>query len=311
MVCIDKNNPFTYAQLKKYMLDLEKEYPFLDLFSLGQSVLGRELFCIRCGKGKFRVFINGAHHGSEWITALMLTEFIRELSFAVTNKECLEGIDIKELLEKVSFYICPMVNPDGVNLSICGITSDIPQKIREKLIIYNNESTDFFGKWQANARGVDLNHNYSAGFYEGKKMEKQLNIYRPGPTRFSGNSPESEPEVLAMVKFTRMLNPGIAIAYHTQGEEIYYTYMGKESKKSREIGEKMAELSGYTLSEPDGMASFSGYKDWVIDELGIPAYTIEAGKGKNPLPLLDFDDIYCKNRRLLLGLFTDCLQNKH
>ena len=35
---------------------------------------------------------------------------------------------------------------------------------------YNQQSDDF-SHWQANARGVDLNHNYDSGFYEYKKIE--------------------------------------------------------------------------------------------------------------------------------------------
>ena len=109
----------------------------------------------------------------------------------------------------------------------------------------------------------------------------------------------------------RKICPDIAIAYHTQGEEIYYDFCGKEPKISKEIGEKMANLTGYKLSKPEGMASYSGYKDWVISALGLPAFTVEAGIGKNPLPLCDFDDLYYKNRKMLLRLFTDCLQNIH
>ena len=311
MTIVNKKAPFTYGMLKKSLTELLQNYPFLDLFSLGQSHLKRELYCVRFGKGKTKIFLNGAHHGCEWITALMLTYFLEEISKGYVLKSKIDDIDIFTLYKNVSFYICPMVNPDGVNLAILGLTDDIPKKIQEKLILYNNNSRDFIGSWQANIKGVDLNHNYDAGFSLGKEMEKKLSIFRPSPTRFSGKCPESEPEVLALVKFTRKICPDIAIAYHTQGEEIYYDFCGKEPKISKEIGEKMANLTGYKLSKPEGMASYSGYKDWVISALVLPAFTVEAGLGKNPLPLCDFDDLYYKNRKMLLRLFTDCLQNIH
>lgn len=311
MPIVNKNEPFTFYMLKKNLAELSQSYPFLEVFPLGKSCLMHELYCIRWGEGKTKIFINGAHHGLEWITALLLTYFVEELSEFYTKDKISDGVDIKKLYKNVSYYICPMVNPDGVNLAICGLTREIPPKIREKLLLYNNNSTNFSDKWQANIRGVDLNHNYDACFYEGKEEEKRLNIFRPSATRFSGRKPESEPESHAIAEFTRKLRPDIAIAYHTQGREIYYSFCEKEPKEAKKIGEKMAQLSGYKLSEPEGMASFSGYKDWVIDKLGIPAYTIEAGFGKNPLPLSDFDKIYAENRKMLVRLFTDCLQNKH
>ena len=39
----------------------------------------------------------------------------------------------------------------------------------------------------------------------------------------------------------------------------------------------------------------AGYWDWVLLELGIPAYTIEAGSGKNPLPLENLPQLYQEN----------------
>jgi len=38
--------------------------------------------------------------------------------------------------------------------------------------------------------------------------------------------------------------------------------------------------------------SFDGCKDWFISKFNRPGFTIECGKGKNPLPLSDFVGIY-------------------
>lgn len=306
---VNTKKPFTYGELKACVKELVSAYDFLDLFSLGHSVLKKELFCIKWGIGETKIFLNGAHHGTEWITAMLLVYFIGEISDAYAFKNELDGIDISALYKNVSFYICPMVNPDGVNLSICGLTDDIPPILKEKLVLYNSGSNDFIGKWQANINGVDLNHNYNADFYKGKLAEKELGINGPSPTRFSGESPESEPETLAIAKFTEMLMPSLAIAYHTQGRQVFYDFNGKADFKAKQIAKKVALLLNYSLDEPSGMASFSGYKDWVLEKLGIPAVTIEAGLGKNPLPLRDFDNIYAENRKMLVRLFTDCLQN--
>ena len=66
----------------------------------------------------------------------------------------------------------------------------------------------------------------------------------------------------------------------------------------------MSDISGYTLDQTEGMASCSGYKDWVIGELYVPAFTIEVGLGENPLPLSQFDKIYKDNLPMLLYLMN-------
>lgn len=66
------------------------------------------------------------------------------------------------------------------------------------------------------------------------------------------------------------------------------------------LAECFSRVSGYSVSKPSGIASYGGYKDWVISKLGIPAFTIECGKGENPLPPCDFDKIYKKVLPILL-----------
>ena len=61
------------------------------------------------------------------------------------------------------------------------------------------------------------------------------------------------------------------------------------------LAECFANVSGYQVSAPDGIASYGGYKDWVISELNIPAFTIECGYGeKTRCPPSDFYKIYEK-----------------
>jgi g-D-glutamyl-meso-diaminopimelate peptidase len=44
----------------------------------------------------------------------------------------------------------------------------------------------------------------------------------------------------------------------------------------------------------------NGYKDWFIQDYKKPGYTIEVGKGINPLPIEQFNKIYDDNEELLL-----------
>jgi g-D-glutamyl-meso-diaminopimelate peptidase len=55
--------------------------------------------------------------------------------------------------------------------------------------------------------------------------------------------------------------------------------------------------------EPTGTASHGGFKDWFIDELKKPGFTIEIGKGTNPLPISELQPIYARLlESLILGI---------
>ena len=301
MNIISAKKPCTYDVLREYLSALCSEYPFLELFSIGKSVMKKELFCIKWGTGKKRIFLNGAHHGMEWITSLLLLKIIETFSFHYQNETSIGLASFRSLYHEITLAICPVVNPDGVDLQILGLTENLSPLQKTRLKAWNNDSANF-SKWQANIHGVDLNHNYNAGFEKGLFMQHQQGFFGPGPTRYSGTAPESEPESKAISDFTRSFLPHYAVAYHSQGKEIYYDFAEKATEKAKKLANQMAEIGGYKAEKPNGMASFSGYKDWVIDAFHIPAFTIEVGLGENPLPLSQFDEIFDDNLKMLMHL---------
>ena len=56
----------------------------------------------------------------------------------------------------------------------------------------------------------------------------------------------------------------------------------------------LSSVTNYKVCSPEGLAVGGGFKDWFITEFKKPGFTIEIGKGKNPLPISDFDNIYEK-----------------
>ncbi|MCC5439006.1 M14 family metallopeptidase [Clostridium botulinum] len=295
---VDTNVNYTYEIMEKDIMALKKRYPFIQVGVAGKSVLGKNLYYIKLGNGSNEVFYNGTHHALEWITALLLMKFIEDFSRAYSEGSKIKGYNIKDIWNRSSIYIMPMVNPDGVDLVINGLQRNNPYY--DDLIKWNNGSTDFSKNWQANIKGVDLNHNYNASWYESKIAEESYGVYGPGPTRYGGPYPESEPESRSVADFTRNHNFRLILAYHSQGEVIYWTYRDIIPPGAREIGELFSKVSGYELSETVGIASYAGYKDWFIAQFKRPGFTIEVGKGTNPLPLSQFDKIYRDNIEILL-----------
>ena len=112
--------------------------------------------------------------------------------------------------------------------------------------------------------------------------------------------PLTEPEALAIYNFTLLHDFKLVIAYHTQGQEIYWKFQNFNPQNSLSIGEQFAKVSGYTLADTPYNSSFAGYKDWFIQNYNRPGYTIEAGIGQNPLPISQFDTIYQNNLGILV-----------
>lgn len=303
MDVVDTNINYTYDVLARDIQGLKARYPFLETGSIGSSVLGRNLYYLRLGTGPNQVFYNGAHHALEWITTPVLMKFAEDFLKAYTAGQTLDGgYNPREIWNRSSIYIVPMVNPDGVDLVLNGLQPSNPYY--QDLIRWNKGSTDFSTVWEANNRGVDLNHNYNAAWQLSKDAEAQYGVTGPGPTRYSGPSPESEPETKAMVAFTRNHNFRLVMAYHSQGQVIYWNFMDMAPPEGRTIGERLSQISGYRLDQTTGIASYAGYKDWFIQDFRRPGYTIEVGLGENPLPISQFDTIYNDNLGMLLYAAT-------
>lgn len=154
--------------------------------------------------------------------------------------------------------------------------------------------------WKANINGVDLNLQFPAGWENAKEIKYAQGFNKPAPRDFVGYGPLTEPESLAIYDFTLAHDFSLVIAYHTQGQEIYWNFQNINPPRGYEIGTYFANSSGYLLTEVPYNSSFAGYKDWFIQTYYRPGYTIEAGIGENPLPISQFDEIYRDNLGILV-----------
>lgn len=276
---------------------LSERYEELAVTSLGKSIFGREIPLLQLGSGRKKVLYIGAHHGMEGMTAALLLRFVNEYLELCRTGSVVDKVPIRALNEARSICVIPMLNPDGVEYAVNGVSEDNP--MLERVISMNGGNRDF-SHWQANARGVDLNHNYNAGFEDYKRLEGELGILGGSPTRYSGEYPESEPEVAYLCNFVRFTGDfSLALTLHTQGEEIYYTSGGYCPANAERIGRYLAGLCEYQLSKPEGPAAYGGFTDWFVREFDRPSFTVECGKGENPLPFSDFPMTYLRIRKML------------
>jgi len=272
--------------------------PYLRCFTVGRTVLGRPIYGFTLGKALGGTLYAGGFHSQEWLTVLLLFRFLEELARALGKGCALEGVELGSVLPWRGAVIIPCVNVDGQDLVARGFSA--AGKCEDFI---RNISGGCLSGWNANMHGVDLNHNFDAGFSKLRQMEERQGITGPAPRQYGGRYPFSEPETRALRDVCMRMDIGRVMAFHSQGEEIYYYYGPNTPACSKALAEILASASGYQVLRPTGMASHGGFKDWFIDKLCRPGFTIEIGKGQNPLPVENFPGIYERLRKMLtLGL---------
>lgn len=116
MSIVSTNVPYSSSILRQNLSLLVRTYPFLNVQTAGNSVLGTPIYVIKLGRGPKKVFYSGSIHANEWITSPILMKFIEDYCIAYVRNSNLYGYSIRNLFSSTSIYIMPMVNPDGVDL---------------------------------------------------------------------------------------------------------------------------------------------------------------------------------------------------
>ena len=284
---ITKPTVMTAENQRNLIFSLKKAYPFLNVGIIGKSLCSREIYSLSIGKSANPFLIAAGFHGQEWLTSLLALRWAEILLRSKATRTPIWGVDTFNLLREI--VIIPCVNPDGVQIAIEGPSAAC--RYSQMVADLSSASSEL---WNANARGVDINHNFNAGWNISRQNEIRSGILGSSPRRYGGPVPESEPETKAIVNFSKIRKPSMAFAVHSQGEEIFWQYGNIIPPRSEAMAKILAAASGYRLVDNTGLASHGGFKDWFIEYFNKPAYTIEIGKGKNPLPLSDFDGIFAK-----------------
>lgn len=187
---------------------------------------------------------------------------------------------IKHLLKNppdASFYFVPMVNVDGVDIVLKGKPN-----------------------YKANANGVDLNVNFDARWGSGVSNKRVK-----GESDYIGEYPFSESESRALRDFTYLLRPIATVSYHSKGREIYWYFHQKETHRDMAIAKALAKVTGYAVKNPQGSAG--GYKDWCIEKLHVPSFTIEVGDDYlvHPIEKKHLDKIVKENLEVPMALLNE------
>ncbi len=293
--------PQTAQLCNETILALTAEYPeYCRSELLTNTAFGRPVRTLVIGNGERKVIYSAAHHANEWITTPVILKFVEEFAQALRDGGTIGGVSAATLAENATIYTVPMVNPDGVDLVTGALQPGSLGYETAAALATNYPTIPFPDGWKANLLGVDLNLNYPAGWLQAREIKFSQGYTRPGPRDYVGRAPLDQLESRALAGYTEAIDPALVLAYHSQGRVIYWQFQDYYVPSARELGERFAELSGYTLEDTPYESSFAGYKDWFIQQFRRPGYTIEVGTGENPLPLSQFDEIYRDNLGILV-----------
>lgn len=298
----------TWEVCRESIRRLTETYPAFRTETLTTTAFGRTVETLTIGQGERVVLYTASHHANEWITTPVILKFLEDLAEAARTGGRLYGVPAENILNAATIYTVPMVNPDGVDLVTGAIQPGTLEYVTALRLADNYPDIPFPDGWKANLLGVDLNLQYPAGWRMAREIKFSLGFTKPGPRDYVGRAPLNQRESIALAEFTERLDPALVLAYHTQGEVIYWQFRDYEVPGAKALGEEFARLSGYALADTPYESSFAGFKDWFIQEYRRPGYTIEVGMGENPLPISQFSKIYRDNLGILvtaaLGLPT-------
>ncbi|SJZ45007.1 M14 family metallopeptidase [Selenihalanaerobacter shriftii] len=288
---------YSYATMKEQVNKLDERYDNIDVTSIGKSVNNRKLFLLKLGNGDKKIIVTSGFHGRENITSLLTLKLLEEYAKHFDASQDIGNYDLHKLFNKVTFYFIPMLNPDGINIAIHGLSN----QTNKDFYIKANEGNSEFKRWKANSRGVDLNKQFKADWEVVESKEE------PHFESYKGPSPESEPESQALAQLTRKNKFAAAVSFHHSGSVIYWYYnqTGNQYDRDYQLAKKLSTKNGYELVDPEESDTrAAGYKDWFIKEFKKPGFTIEIGDGKveGPLPPTKLIEYFEENREVLLEL---------
>ncbi|MFW5976687.1 MAG: M14 family zinc carboxypeptidase [Bacillota bacterium] len=279
---------YNYTKLKEDIDEFKKRYEQVKINTIGKSVEDRNLYSLKLGQGSKIIGVIGGVHGREYITSLVLMKMIENYIL----RDNIGNYNLSEILEKATFIFIPMLNPDGIEIAINGVSSN------KSFYVNANEGNNDFKRWKANGRGVDLNKQFPADWEE---IESKNG---PHYDSYKGSTPLSEPESKALALLTRQEKFDAVVCFHNKGNVLFWYYNQQRDQYQRDyrLARQISEVSGHRIVEPEESdIKAAGYKDWVVKEFKKPGFTVEFGKGDSEKPLSgdNLNYYYDQNKKIL------------
>lgn len=290
------NHVYTYMEMECDLVQLKEQYKDkMACIPIGASLDSRTVWEVVIGNPQApkAIFIEAAVHGREWMNSWMLMKQIEEL---MKNWETpiVEGVELGDIFEQCAVYIVPMVNPDGVTISQCGIDAIQNELLRANL--YHMKGASKPARWKANAAGVDINRNFMTGWGNKRCVKAPASEFYEGIFSFS------EPETMAIANAFAQRKFDIAISYHSMEGAIYWNIgqSGELLDKTAALAVEVKQVTGYSYGEQSPLNGLD--YNWMMIGQNTPTVLIETGTVACPLPYSQWQEIWIRNKDLIKQL---------
>ena len=270
-------NGFTYekmmAQINSY---IEKHLTF-SANGLCDSILGKNIPVITLGEGANVLAYIGGLNGSDGVSPRLLLHFVRDICSVYAEEGSVFGFSAKRILKEYTLIVIPMLNPDGRDYCVNGVTVNNP--LRDRLINKNLGSEDF-SCWRGNARGIELRYNF--GLENGE--------YEP------------EVEVGALCNFLRFgIPPKMIFEFSADKNFDNCIYFGDGERRSK-IATALTQMSGFERRYRESQESRLMLSDWADRELDASSFSVELKSFNTMRERNDDNDVfslYIQMRKML------------
>jgi len=272
-----------YYETTDMLSDFKVKYPDLvNVFSIGKSVLGKDIWCIRItneknNQAKLSCLIDGCIHGSEWEAGEACLHLAEYLLINFNANET-----ITHILNSSEVYIVPLFNPDG---------RQIDYRFNENGIDLNRNFDIDFGR----IRGCSIPLGKLFGrikipYIETPRLNKWFPSFPPVLSN-CGRRPFSEPESQAIRDLMRELGNNDFSFYlncHTSGLLFFNPWQAfkppfEMPKQEQYIYEYVKEWIVENTEYETGDSVYKGVsyrmsgsaQDWCFKEFHISSFAVD------------------------------------
>jgi hypothetical protein len=264
---------YTYDQMVTDVNALRDAYPeLITVSSIGESVAGRELVSFTLGTGDRVILLCASMHAREYVSTNFLMNLAEGYARGWAEDAVYHGMSYRELLSQVTFYVVPMVNPDGVTLAQTGAADAGYAESVAAMPITDAKGSGLYG-WKANLNGVDLNHNFPYLWSDNP------DVTVPSSANYNGTAPCSEPETRALMELISTRQFYLLASFHTSGQCVYWIDSSNSQAlydKLKPVASRIAGGIGYTLCPVEDVSKFGGYLvNYARATYERPCFTVE------------------------------------
>ena len=288
---------YSYVEMMEDIGQLGIKYPdLIQISSIGTSLDNRMIFQIVMGNpnASKAIYVQCATHAREWMNTWIMMKSL-EMYLENWNQVLPNGETYGQIFNDCCIYFVPMVNPDGVTISQFGVQAINNEHLRNFCSIIGRDGD--FTKWKANARGVDINRQYSVGW--NSKIDRE----QPWSANYNGVAPFTEPEAVAVRNALEQRPFVAAITYHSMEGAIYWDLgqQGELRERTLALAAYCSSISGYRISDDCSALKGLDY-NYMIFAKGIPAVCIETGTVPCPLPYSQWNRLWNENQMMLVAV---------